>query len=169
MPGLVITRREDGTILMMPGAIPVNRSFPPPTGEFSSLSNDEMRDRARAAAASLRDFQNRMETENRSLPRLPPPQHGVPDDIFKAFLEKYRSEYNSKFVDQALSIASEIMSRIEAAAPGTRIQHGGALMLYQKSFAGPRAAVEVAEFLDMLANYQVKPTKIPPGLLPPIP
>src|SRR5229473_7018036 len=71
MPGLVITRREDGTILMMPGAIPVNRSFPPPTGEFSSLSNDEMRDRARAAAASLRDFQNRMEAENRSLPRLP--------------------------------------------------------------------------------------------------
>jgi len=27
----------------------------------------------------------------------------------------------------------------------------------------------VAEFLDMLANYQVKPTKIPLGLLPPIP
>jgi uncharacterized membrane protein len=157
MPGTVVTRREDGSITIEPGKIPVNRTFPPPTGELSSLSNSELRDRAIAVAAELREFQNRFQAENRSLPRLPPPQIGVPNDIFKEFSERYRSEYNTKYLDQSLSIASEIMSRIEATAPGTRIQHTGALMLYHRSFAGPRAALEVAEFLDMLANYQVKP------------
>lgn len=155
MPGTVVTRRHDGSILIEPGKIPVNRVFPAPTGEFSNLSNEEMRARAHVMAASLRDFQRRFDAENRTLPRLPPPQHGVDNELWKGFFEKYHTEYREKFADQSLSIASEIMSRIEAAAPGTRIQHAGALMLYHKTFAGPRAALEVADFLDMLANYKV--------------
>jgi hypothetical protein len=53
MPGTVVTRREDGSITIEPGKIPVNRTFPPPTGEFSNLSNDEMRERALATAISV--------------------------------------------------------------------------------------------------------------------
>src|SRR5260370_3554229 len=98
--------------------------------------------RAVEIQASLRDFQNRMEAENRSLPRLPPPQYGVPDDIFRPFLEKYRSEYNSKFVDQALSIASEIMSRIVAAAPPSRIHPVGARKRYHKSLSAAIAPAD---------------------------
>ena len=156
MPGTVVTRRDDGSILVETGKIPVNRTFPPPTGEFSNLSNSELRETALALAGSLRDFQNRFDAENRSLPRLPPPGVGVPDDLFRQFAEKYSSEYKTKFLDRSLSITSEIMARIEAAAPGTKIQHIGATMLYHKAFAGPRTALEVAEFLEYLANFQVR-------------
>jgi hypothetical protein len=45
-----------------------------------------------------------------------------------------------------------MMARIEASAPGTRFQHPGANTLYHRSFAGPRAALEVAEFLDLLVS-----------------
>jgi hypothetical protein len=112
---------------------------------------DQLRSTANSIASNLREFQKRFEAENRSLPRLPPPRFGVEDSIFKAFAEKYRSEYVNTLLDPSLSIASEMFSRIEAAAPGTKFQNSGAMMLYHRAFAGPRTALEVAEFLDALS------------------
>ena len=152
MPGTIVTRKEDGSIVIMPGAMPVNRTFPPPTGEFASLSASALKARAGEIAGSLREFQGRFETEMRSLPRTSPPQVRAPDVMWKQFSEKYKSEYNTKLLDPAVSVASEIMSRIEASAPGTSFQHPGANMLYHRAFAGPAPALEVAEFLDLLVS-----------------
>ena len=152
MPGTIVTRKEDGSVVMTFGAIPVNRAFPAPTGEFASLSASELKARTGEIAGSLREFQGRFETEMRSLPRTSPPQVRVSDVVWKQFSEKYRYEYNTKLLDPAISIASEIMSRIEASAPGTSFQHPGANMLYHRAFAGPAPALEVAEFLDLLVS-----------------
>lgn len=150
MPGTVVTRREDGTYLVQPSAIPVTKSFPAPTGEFSHYSNPQLRDTAKAMAANLRDFQRREMEEWSTLPRLP--QGGVDDDVFQKFANKWRVEYETKYLNQAFSIASEIMNRIGTVTPETRNERSGAMMLLHKSFAGSRPAVEVADFLDLIAG-----------------
>jgi hypothetical protein len=150
MPGTVITRKEDGSMTIQFGAVPVTRQFPPPTGEFSKFSNSELRERAQEIAAALRDFQGRLEGENRTLPRLP--QGGIADDVYKQFSDKYSLEYHTKFVGVARSIASEMIDRISKATPEATFSHRGANMLYWKSFAGPKAALTVSEFLNLLAQ-----------------
>jgi hypothetical protein len=149
MPGTVVTRNSDGTITVEPAANPVNYQFPPPTGEFRGLTNVELKEREMKTAADLQEFEGRMMAEFRTLPRQP--QGGVPEDIFKTYAEKYRAEYQDKFAGQCRSLASEMLARIESAAPGTKIPGSpGAFALYHNTFAGARPASEVAEFLDVL-------------------
>ena len=150
MPGLVVTDNHDGTYTLNPGGNPVTLQFPSPTGEFSGLTNAELKAREIKAANDLRDFQNRMMAEWRTLPR-DPHAAGVPHDVFTAFSQKYHGEYEKDFLGSARSLASEMMVRIVKAVPGASFPAtSGMRDLYYGTFAGPRPALEVAEALDML-------------------
>ena len=104
-------------------------------------------------ASDLREFENRMMTENRSLPRRP--QGGVPDDIFNTYLDKYVAEYQQKFMGPCLSLASEMLGRIVKEAPGAQFPSSpGARAVYYKVFpGGPHPGQDVAEFLDGLREH----------------
>ncbi|MBV9985459.1 hypothetical protein [Bradyrhizobium sp.] len=151
MAGTTVTRQADGSILVMPGAIPVSRAFSAPTGEFSSFSDARLRERETAIAVGLRELQTRYDAEIQSLPKLPLDRRREMERLYKPVLDKYWTEYSAKLLDPAVSVASEMMSRIEAATPGTRFQHPGAMLLYHRAFAGVGPALLVADFLDGLA------------------
>jgi hypothetical protein len=148
MAGINVTRKDDGTITITPGNVP--KAFPPPTGEFSSLSNAELKERARAISSDLRALQRRFEEDARKLTRLP--QGGIEDHEFKAFSEKYYSEYQEGFAKGALSIASELLARLGTATATSRGARSGGGMLLYGAFAGPTPASDVAEFLDSLTQ-----------------
>jgi hypothetical protein len=152
MPGIRVTRKEDGTITVTPGATPVNRTFPPPTGEFSRLSDVDLEGELRKTARELRAFQTRLEAEQRALP-----QHLARDDLEKAastLWAKYKAEYDVRLLPSAYSLACEALHRLRHKAPGDTLHFSAGSLLYHKSFAGPRAALDAAEFLEQLAQLR---------------
>ena len=146
MRGAVVTRQGDGIVSLRAGATPVPVQFPPPTGEFSRFSNGQLKAREIKMSADLRDFQDQFTAEIQTLPR----QDGTPNDIIRTVGDKYSMEYQQRFVEEGRSIASEMLARITKKSPGATFSGNGGMMLYYGSFAGPRAALDVAVFLDTL-------------------
>jgi hypothetical protein len=155
MPGLNATRQPDGTILIKPGATPTNQAFPPPTGEFKNLSEHQIKQRAQGIAAGLRGFQERFTADWK---KLPVGRDGHPTDAdFNAFSEKWKIEYEAKYIHEAHSLVSEYLARGHQITPDDRMAGMGGTMLFYKSFAGPIAALQVAAFLDYLAKDGRRP------------
>lgn len=149
MPGINVTRQSDGSFSIRPSDKPINRGFPPPTGEFRSLTDDQLRQRAKAIADDLRDFQQRFSAELQTLPRNLPT--GTSESVYRPFHEKWRLEYEAKHINEAHSLVSEYLARGHSITARDRAESTGGTMLFYKSFAGPSAALEVAAFLDRLA------------------
>ena len=151
MPGIQVTRKEDGSMTIGPSANPPPPlAFPePPDNRFHRASDAELKQRARVIAAELRQFQERFTVAFRELPRLPLPKGGVDDEVFRAFSKKWKAEYEQNHINEAYVLACEYLNRGHQLR-ATR----GATTLFYKSFAGPSAALEVADFLDAIAADQ---------------
>jgi hypothetical protein len=144
MPGAVITKNLDGSITEGPSHI----AFPSPTGEFTGLSNTALKDKMLSTASSLRDFHNQF------VQALLIPYKQLSDKQREEIGIKYHDMYADKFSKVTLSLASEAIPRIgtiESSSLPTEIQEG-ALVVHSGTFAGPRAALTAAEFLEMLAS-----------------
>jgi hypothetical protein len=155
MPGIKVTRKDDGTFSVQPSGEPINRAFPHPTGEFQGFGDDQLRQKARSLAEDLRDFQQRFEIEFRALPRSP--KTGVADADFQPFYEKWRLEFQGKYINEAHSLASEYLSRGHEITARDRTESSGGVTVLYKSFAGFDAASRAAAFLDCIASDGSKP------------
>lgn len=148
MAGINVTRKGDGTIAITPGAVPVTKVFPPPTGEFSALSNEELKARAKALSGDLREFQRRFDEDGRKLKRNE--KGRVDHEVFKAFADAYTDEYKARFPAAELSMASEFLSRLKTVTPTTSSEKEGAQMILYGLSAGPTFASDAAAFVDLL-------------------
>jgi hypothetical protein len=151
MPGVSITRKEDGAYLITPGgAGPVNKQFPPPKGEFSALSNAQLVAREKDIASSFREFQQRV---SEALDKLPRDQdQRARDATFTAAYEPFVDEYKKQFEGIGLDLASEFLARLGTVENAPRTANLGGQMLLYGSFAGPTPASDIADFLDFLAE-----------------
>jgi hypothetical protein len=148
MPGATVTRKDDGTILVTHGSGP--SQFPAPTGEFSVLSNDDLKLEAQKLCESLRDLQRRFNEDAGKLGRNKNGQIAEAD--YKAIYDRYATEYRTTSMLSALSLASEFLSRLKSATPTTPSASNGARMILYKAFAGSTPASDVANFLDYLGQ-----------------
>ena len=146
MPGLTVTKKDDGTMLVTPGSGPTR--FPPPTGELTKLSNSDLKLYNQGFCKRLHDLQTRLTEATQNFYRQ---NGGQRDDVaFRSLYDPYVSEYRTKLVHDALSLASEFLSRINMATPTSVSAQRGATMILYKSFAGPSPASDAADFLTHL-------------------
>jgi hypothetical protein len=147
MPGIRVTRKEDGSFLVVPPSEPVSLAFPMPTGEFSRVSNSELQTLMIALVRNLRDLQLRTDSNVSKDDR-------INEVDFMSHYEKCTSEYKREFADSALSLASECLSRLGSITmspgPGNLDANMGGQLLLRKAFAGARPASNIADFLDQL-------------------
>jgi len=151
MPGVVVTQRGDGIITISPPAH-TNRTFPPPTGEFTKLSSSELSEQIHATVSDLRHFQEVFNGDINGIDRnLPKAEIG---EKWNAVGNKYSLLYKDRFSKRALSLASEALVKIgtvEGSSMSPSAREGGTIV-YHGMFVGIRAAGEAADFLEMLAR-----------------
>jgi hypothetical protein len=150
IPDIDATRQADGGIAAQPSNPPITRTFPPPTGEFQSLSDEQLKQRASTIAADLRIFQQRFSTALQERPEGP--EAGLTESSDHEFYEKWKTEYETKHIAEAYSLVCEYFARGHSITPSAEMEASGGNILFQKSFEGPDAALRVAAFLDRLAN-----------------
>jgi len=153
MPGLTVTKNENGSYTVSPGEH-VNRAFPPPTGEFSSLSNTALSEKVQIVVSELKQFQSDFRRDV-----FPPYTKVGPidEEYTRRSTEnwhKYQTTYEEKFSKLALSLASEMLVRIgsiegSSMSPEAR---NGANLVYWGRFVGHNPAEAAAEFLKALAS-----------------
>ena len=151
MPGITVTT-ENGVTTVRPGH--ANLRFPAPTGEFSELSNIQLKHRAEKMASELRVFHNGHKID------FPSP---LDDDQLLEIMQKTARLFEDKYVDINLSLASEMMARIgvfEDSELPESARTGTALVL-NKAYAGPQPAVDAAAFLEALAAKLPEESKDP--------
>ena len=152
MPGITVTRKEDGSFLVTPPSEPVSLAFPMPTGEFSRISNSELQTLMIALVHNLRDLQLRTDSNVSKLRRAEDGRINENDSI--SHYEKYTSEYKREFAESALSLVRECLSRLRSITispgPGNLGANMGGQLLLRKAFAGARPASNIADFLDQL-------------------
>lgn len=153
MPGATVTRKDDGTLLVTSGNSPTQ--FPPPTGEFSPLSNDDLKLQSRLLRENLGDLQRRLSD---GMEKLNASQNGRTTNAdYKAFYDPHASEYRTEIAPRALSLASELLLRLGSVTPTTLSANNGATMILYKAFAGRTPASDAADFLEYLEQ------QLPPG------
>jgi parallel beta-helix repeat protein len=129
-------------------------SFPPPTGEFRSLSNAQLRRQVQLLGNSMRSFQkmyderdNRLLASNLSFEervRAIESLHAEETDLFLR-----------QFAPQAASLVSEILSRtgpIQASITEGPKLHLGVTVLREKVLVGPHPVSAAADFLEFLSR-----------------
>jgi hypothetical protein len=123
--------------------------FPPPTGEFSGLSNEDLRAETYRASQEIRSFQLRYDDEARKLPLRGPFPQAVDNHIaeLQVIFSRYNLEYQSKFADLALSLASELLARTKSLDVVSANAPVGAHVILNRKFSGSNAA----EFLEAVA------------------
>ena len=148
MPNITVTtNKETGITNVTPGNAP--RMFPPPTGEFANFSSVELTKIVAAFTSELRTFQADFDKDffepNRKWPA---------DEKAKTVLPKYSALYEAQFSKKALSLATELISRIgsvQGASMSRQAQMGSTVVFHGK-LVGPDPAVSAAEFLEALAH-----------------
>jgi hypothetical protein len=129
--------------------------FPAPTGEFSKLSNAELRRQVREIVVELRSFQARFNAESPELD----PRHLTIEQIKAGAarqnmaFSRFADEYQLKFPAIVLSLASELLKRTNGLDDDSTSQDAriGAQLILSRRFAGGQPAARVAEFLDAVA------------------
>jgi len=156
IPGLVVTRQTDGSLLVEPGKQPVDRKFPAPTGKFSTLSATELTEKLRSAANELRVLDETHSKEFAALYEKYSPQTRPSEQLnaeWQKIAERHRPE-NERYAKLAQSLASESLARIgsiDTASMSAQARSGGIFAFHGK-FAGPHPAIETAEFLEALSK-----------------
>lgn len=92
----------------MSGALPTP-TLPEPTGEFSSLSSEGLRDRLAAILARLRTYQDSIDKSQHPLPTV----------------EVVREEFDKKFRNECVSILSAMFKRTGPVPPPSAANQGG--------------------------------------------
>ncbi|WP_316236832.1 hypothetical protein [Bradyrhizobium sp. SZCCHNR1015] len=150
MPGLVVTRKDDGAIVINPGAGSGERYFQPPSGEFVDMSVRDLKARMRATVHDLNAFQANFEKD------FYDPGHKYPSkEKAREVRDKYSAEYREKFSKLALSLAEaalfRIGRRVDASELSRQANDGGRIILHER-FVGPAPATEAAAFLAGLES-----------------
>ncbi|HEX3937349.1 MAG TPA: hypothetical protein VHX43_07575 [Xanthobacteraceae bacterium] len=132
-------------------------AFPPPTGEYSKLTDTEFRGVVETIIQHLHQFQSEMDKEN-PYPKIDPrdrQQFLAARDKWKESRQKKAAIFEAEFGSTAKSIASELVSRANRmrslgtinVPPDEQI---GAQVILQNKFAGPKPADSVANFLHTI-------------------
>jgi hypothetical protein len=150
MPGIVVTRQNDGTLLVTPPTH-INRQFPPATGEFSGLSAQELAQRMRTTATDLRQLQQDYNAASSELIQRAAGDTNKLHEWWPPMADKYTAIWDNKFAQPTLSIASEALARVGSVSSDSRAFVLGAGTVLNGKFAGPNPAGEAADFLDELA------------------
>lgn len=148
MAGIKVTRNEDGTILVNPDAEPIK--FPPPTGEFSMFSNQDLKFHCGKLSTDLRCLQKLLYEETARI-RADKETKIAEEEIGKV-VGRYAAEYKRGIAREAHSVASELLSRLMSATFTTASAANGGRVVYYKTFCGPTPASDAADFLDELAR-----------------
>ncbi|WP_315796031.1 hypothetical protein [Bradyrhizobium sp. SZCCHNRI3043] len=150
MPGVVVTRKDDGTIAINTGSGSGERYFQPPTGEFADMSVGDLKARMRATVHDLNDFQANFEKDFYDPERKYPSKEKA-----REVRNKYSAEYREKFSKLALSLAEAALFRIGRRVDGSELSRqandGGRIILNER-FVGPAPATEAAAFLASLES-----------------
>lgn len=161
MPGIVITRKEDGAIGFEASGKPVNRTFPPPSGEFSKLNSQELVQKLVQTAIELRALDKEQSDQfDAVLEKYGRPSTSPPPEIkakisaeMKVVSERFL-QTNEKYAGLSQSLASECMTRIPPieSSSMSRPVYLGASNVYHRRFVGWHPALNAALFLDFLAD-----------------
>jgi hypothetical protein len=132
-------------------------AFPPPTGEYSNLTDPEFRVVVETIIEHLHQFQYEMDKEN------PYPKIDMRDrqqflaarDRWKENRQKKAAIFEAEFGSTAKSIASELVSRARRARSLSTInlppdEQIGAQVILQNKFAGPKPADSAANYLHTI-------------------
>jgi TIR domain len=145
--GIKVVSGERGTTIT-PQA--TTRSFPQPSGEFSSLSAKELANKGMELAGSLRAFHNEFWST------CAPKMGESPSDREKRrqAMPAFSARYRERCAGVALALASEMMARIgkiDDAEMSSEAKQGATLIL-MSAFAGPTPAASVAAFIELLSQ-----------------
>lgn len=157
MPGTIVTRKDDGSITITPSPVPVNRTFPAPTGEYSKLTIPELVEKLSITSNELRALDKEQSDQfdvviqKYGRPTSSPPPEMKQD--WNAVSKKFEPA-NEKYAALAQSLAAECMTRIPPINSSSMSQsvHIGALDVYHGRFAGSHPAFHAAAFLDFLSK-----------------
>lgn len=150
----------DGMMMIGPDA---PTSFPPPTGEYSGLSEIEFKHKASDFILRLRRFQSDLDKENATIPNTPRGTKDFPVEIQnemnkrKALRRKYGAIFEKTLNPTAKSLASELILRatrahvLENITVSPNAQIGAQVILHNK-FAGGSPAGSAANFLEAFLN-----------------
>lgn len=147
MPGIQVTRKDDGIITVTPGKSEI--TLPPPPDELVWLGNEELKSRLRATANDLRSLQQEYSAQTaediKSLPNQEP---------LKNTIEKYIGIYKDKYADAVQGLAAAALNRIGTIQQPdiSRAAKSGGSLVYSKQFAGPMPGNDIAEFLELLVS-----------------
>jgi hypothetical protein len=149
--GINVTKNADGSYSVAPGKSP-SMEFPPPTGEYTSFTIDQLNERAQILANELRDLQKRYETTSIEAWQASEGKSGEEKkSIYDATMKPIFSEYRSKLAPQALALASEYMVRLGQVSPPANAGSGAQMIIYQ-ALAGRSPAADEAAFMDYLRD-----------------
>lgn len=151
MSGVSVTKKEDGSYLVTPGgAGPVTKQFPPPKGEFSSLSNPQLIEREKEIGAGLRQLQQHLQQTLAALPRTQ--DREARRSAVTAAYNALTDDYAKHFKGSDFDLGCEFLARLGKVDDVSNSAKSGGEMLLYKAFAGPTPASDIADFLDFLAG-----------------
>lgn len=153
---------DGGSKIDMGGALWIGADaptkFPAPTGEFSRLSNSELKKKVQDTCSKLREFEERFKAETKQVPNR---KNNSREEIerqygqFREIREKYAGLYGaSNFPEIATSLATEILRRTGGIEPSTVSQKAqiGAQVILQGKFVGGEPTSSSAEFLEEIVG-----------------
>jgi hypothetical protein len=155
-------RLDGGSKLNMQGVMIIGQNaptqFPPPTGEFSSLTNTEIHEQARELVSNLLGFQKEYDGQkvdsgwgaNKTMEERQK-KMDQNKDLYARSAEKYNK---GKLPTLARSLASEMLGRsgaIDVASAPQNAQMGSFVVL-QGRYAGGDPAGSAAAFIEFLAQ-----------------
>jgi hypothetical protein len=133
-----------------------DRNFPAPTGEFSSLSNDNLRKIIHGFVGELRSFQATNDQVITGILKRAP--HAARDETDRRYADaqnQFEAEFRARLRPKAVSLASEIATRTgPVVLPRERwgmVRMGSAVLLYDQ-LAGPHPVGAIADFFDFLVE-----------------
>jgi hypothetical protein len=145
----------DGSLWVMPNA---STEFPPPTGEFSSLSNSKLKEKVSSLVEQLPRQQAEYDKENAKIPPTAD-RNKIKEGIAKRaeIRQKYASVFGATIGPAAKSLVSEVIFRVAKAHALDNVSispdaQAGAQVILQNKFAGASPAGSAANFLDAFAK-----------------
>jgi hypothetical protein len=146
MPGLKITRKEDGSFSIKGG----NWELPPPSGEYLWLSAPELKTRMVATIADLLKFQDQFSKDFQAALRITPRDYPKVEAVRNKYLEIYRD----KFSTVALSLTSAAINKtgaLDVSGMSIQVQHGQSTLRFNH-FVSFTPGIDVAAFLQVLSD-----------------
>jgi len=126
-------------------------SVPPPTGEFSKLSDAEIKKRVTLLASDIRASENKhnQEISNLLLGNRTLGGHELGEESIKLYNAR-NNEFKTLFLPSAVSLTSEMLFRLGGVTTPSNMS--GGLILVHGNLAGINPMSQVADFLEYLAE-----------------